>query len=90
MLLLLYVFSADHFVLDYKLGVSFLGKVDSPSLSSHLRPVALLLGVGPCDIYPMYTGMLTGYIIIQVLIRLPYCWNFKHADFLTYIEDTVS
>ena len=45
------------------------GKANSPSLCSHLLPVALFLWMWGCEIFPCYAGMLTGSVIMQILFR---------------------
>lgn len=47
-------------------GFSSLEKTDSSILSYQL-PVALHLGVGPCEVVPIYAGMSTGSIIVEIL-----------------------
>lgn len=54
-------------------GFLSLEKTDSSILSYQL-PVALHLGVGPCEVVPIYAGMSTGSITVQVsLLRFCGC-----------------
>lgn len=48
---------------------SSLAKTYSPSLSSQVFPGPLHLGMGPCEIFPTYTGMSTDVIIERVLFK---------------------
>lgn len=60
-----YVFSANHLGLENLLGVHTWRKCESPSLSSHLPPIALHPGVGPCLIASIHIGICTGVVLFR-------------------------
>lgn len=46
---------------------------------SYLLHVSLYLGIAPCQIFQVHIGILTGSIINQILIHVPYFWHFMTA-----------
>lgn len=72
LLLVCLTFRSDHFKL-YSWIITqeayLWGKTNSSSLSSYSLPVALHVGLSPCEISPVNVGMSVGIIIIQVFFR---------------------
>lgn len=63
------------------------------------HPVAFHLGMGLCKAYPIHTGTLCLYhrsfcwhcmliVIMQLLFRQQYCWDFMGKVWLSGLEDT--
>lgn len=63
-----YVFRADHLGLNNLSGLFWEQTDNYLSVSSHQLPIALRLGVGPCEIY---IGTSNG-IIVEVYFGQPY------------------
>lgn len=66
---------ADHLLLDNQFKDSVLEE-DCFSCSQY-SPVTVVphLGVGPSEISPFHDSMYCGIVLVQVLLRQPYCWS---------------
>jgi hypothetical protein len=73
--------------INYLIGGLSLEKTDSASLCSHQLPVDFHLGVGPCEISCIHTGLSTN-VIVKTLFRQQYFQDFMNAVSLENIEDT--
>lgn len=75
--------------LDWIASQGALEKMDAPPLISHCQPVTPHLEAGVCDISPVHTGMSAAVVIMQILLRWPYCGDFMGSALLSCLEDTI-
>lgn len=61
-----------------------------PSLNSHWLPVALQLGLGYCVLSPYPCWNVGWCVLVKVLCRQPYYWEFMDAASLSCPEDSMS
>lgn len=74
-----YVFRVYCLGLDNLLGALLWRRLISSQWQ--LMPVALHVGIGPCEIFPVHTGMSSDGVAILVLLRQPDCWDFMDLSF---------
>lgn len=77
-----------HLILDNQLGDSFLGMTNYTSLSSCQFLTAIHLGMGPCEIVPIFLIMSIAIATFQILLKQSQCWYLMHVTSMSYLVKT--
>lgn len=88
MLVCVHVFRVEHLGLDNLSGSSSLEKTPSPYLSTWLS-VVLHLELQLCESFHSHVDILIGVILMQVLFRKQYCWNFMGTAYMSSLRHYV-
>ena len=59
-------------------------KIDSPSLKIHLLPIILHLSIESCEIFFIHVDMSIDIVIVLLLFRQQYPWDFMGVAFMLY------